>query len=371
MNAASEPVTTPQPQPARIRAFWELLREERVFLVVLGLGFLLAGASYPYANVAMWVGFLFAGYSAVANDSIQTIGTFISSNKEVAWWKLWLFIGGIFVATMGWSWAVYDGDVSYGRLASKGFDTAPTEFQFLQVAAPLFLLILTRMRMPVSTTFLLLTSFATEAKGVSAVAMKSISGYGIAFVSAIALYMSLGPWMKARFTGPAHPAWRWAQWISSGFLWSVWLQQDAANIAVYLPRALSFAQFSAFTGTIFLGLGLLFYMGGERVQEVVDEKSDVVDVRSATVINLIYGLILYIFKVWSKVPMSTTWVFIGLLGGRELSLALRRVSDKERTAGFALKLMGRDLLFATIGFVVALLLAAVINPVVREGFFGF
>jgi hypothetical protein len=79
---------------------------------------------------------------------------------------------------------------------------------------------------------------------------------------------------------------------------------------------------------------------------------------------------LYIFKVWSKVPMSTTWVFIGLLGGRELSLALRQVSEKDRTTGFALKLMGRDLLYATIGFVVALVLAAIINPVVREGFFG-
>ncbi len=364
--ATNEPV----PPSVPLRSFWSLLRQERNFLIVLGLGFLLAGAATPYAQVAMWVGFLFAGYSAVANDSIQTIGTFISSNKEVAWWKLWLFIGGIFVLTMGWSWWSYGGDVSYGRLASKGFDTAPTEFQFLQVAAPLFLLILTRMRMPVSTTFLLLTSFATEAKSVSAVAMKSVSGYGIAFVCAVALYLSLGPWMKARFQGPAHPAWRWAQWISSGFLWSVWLQQDAANIAVYLPRALSVVQFVGFTGTIFLGLGLLFYMGGERVQEVVNEKSDVVDVRSATVINLIYGVILYVFKVWSKVPMSTTWVFIGLLGGRELSMAWRQLSGPERTPKAALRLMARDLIYATIGFLVALVLAAIINPVVRDAFFG-
>ncbi len=356
--------------PVAVRSFWNIVQDEKHFLIVLGIGFLLAAASYPYAQIAMWVGFLFAGYSAVANDSIQTIGTFISSNKEVKWWKLWLFIGGVFVVTMGWSWVVYDGDVSYGRLASKGFETAPTEFKFLQVAAPLFLLVLTRMRMPVSTTFLLLTSFATEAKGVSAVAMKSISGYGIAFVCAVGLYMSLGPWMKARFKGRPHASWRWAQWISSGFLWSVWLQQDAANIAVYLPRQLSMGQFSVFTGSIFLGLGLLFYMGGERVQEVVNEKSDVVDVRAATVINVLYGIILYIFKVWSKVPMSTTWVFIGLLGGRELSLALRAVSDDQRTPRYALKLMGRDLLYASIGFAVALILAAIINPVVRTAFFG-
>ena len=36
----------------------------------------------------------------------------------------------------------------------------------------------------------------------------------------------------------------------------------------------------------------------------------------------------------------------------------------------ALKLMGRDLFYVTVGFVVALILAGAINPVVREGFFG-
>jgi hypothetical protein len=32
----------------------------------------------------MWLGFMFAGYAAVANDSIQTLGTFIVSNSRVA-----------------------------------------------------------------------------------------------------------------------------------------------------------------------------------------------------------------------------------------------------------------------------------------------
>ena len=40
--------------------------------------------------------FLFAAYAAIANDSIQTIGTFIASNQDKKWWVLWIFIGGIF-----------------------------------------------------------------------------------------------------------------------------------------------------------------------------------------------------------------------------------------------------------------------------------
>ena len=371
MNSSNSAPRTIGGSPPRVRTFIGLIRRERVFVAVLALGFLAAGLSYPYAQVAMWVGFAFAGYSAVANDSIQTIGTFIASNRQRPWWQLWLFIGGIFLVTVGWSWATYGGDVSYGRLASKGFETPPESFAFLQIAAPLFLMILTRLRMPVSTTFLLLTSFATSGSSIQKVLLKSVSGYFIAFVIAIAVWGLLGPWMKKKFVGKAHPAWRIGQWMSTGFLWSVWLQQDAANIAVFLPRSLSWIEFSAFAGSIFLGLGLLFRMGGERIQEVVDEKADVVDVRAATIIDFVYALILLYFKMHSKIPMSTTWVFVGLLGGRELSLAFRRATTDGRTFGMAAKMMGRDLLYVTIGFAVALLLASIINPVVREGFFGF
>jgi hypothetical protein len=34
------------------------------------------------------VGFLFAAYSIVANDAIQTLGTFLSSNAKRPWWML-------------------------------------------------------------------------------------------------------------------------------------------------------------------------------------------------------------------------------------------------------------------------------------------
>jgi hypothetical protein len=55
-----------------------LLYREKVFLVVMLISIIVTGAVFDQPQIAMWVGFLFAGYSAVANDSIQTIGTFIS-----------------------------------------------------------------------------------------------------------------------------------------------------------------------------------------------------------------------------------------------------------------------------------------------------
>lgn len=353
---------------APIRVFIELIRKESVFLALLLLGFVVTALTYQTPHIAMWVGFGIAAYSAVANDSIQTLGTFIASNKDKPWWVLWLFMGGIFLATAAYSWINYGGDVSYGRLASKGFETAPTEFQYLQVAAPLFLLILTRLKMPVSTTFLLLSCFAASGKSIWAVTGKSLTGYAIAFVVAIVIWMTLGRLMQRKFTGPAHKAWTVGQWVISGALWSVWLQQDAANVAVYLPRSLGVAEFVAFAAFIFAGLGLLFWQGGERIQEVVDEKSNVVDVRAATIIDLIYAIILYVFKVQSDIPMSTTWVFVGLLAGRELGMSIVKAHDRSLKKAF--KMMGKDLRNVAIGFVISLILASVINPTIREALLG-
>lgn len=349
------------------RRFLGALGDERNFLIFLTTGMVLCALVFGRPDIAMWVGFLFAAYAAVANDSIQTIGTFIASNRSKPWWSLWLFTGTIFLVTVYCSWAKFDGDVSYERLASKGFEQAPTSFTFLQVAAPLFLILLTRLRMPVSTTFLLLSSFATQSKGITSMLSKSLTGYVLAFGLAVLLWASLGPWMNRKFQGEAHPSWRAFQWITSGILWSVWIQQDAANIAVYLPRSLSFGEFAVFSGVIFFGLGILFKTGGERIQRVVDEKSNVVDVRAATVIDLLYAVILFVFKLWSKVPMSTTWVFLGLLAGRELSLAGRGVGEDGRSVKGALRLVCRDAGFALIGLVVSLVIAYSTNELVREG----
>ena len=72
---------------------------ERNFLTFIVLAFILAMFVSPYPHLAMWVGFVFAAYAAVANDSIQTLGTFIASNQDKKWWVLWIFIGGVFIAT--------------------------------------------------------------------------------------------------------------------------------------------------------------------------------------------------------------------------------------------------------------------------------
>jgi len=352
-------------------SIFRLVNRERLFIVIVSILALLCLLVYPYPRIAMWVGFGLAGYAAIANDSIQTIGTFIASNKHRQWYYLWLFMGLIFVATVFYSWITFDGDVSNQRLATKGFNEAPTQFSFLQLAAPLILLIITRMRMPVSTTFLLLNAFTTETSAIIGVLSKSLSGYFLAFFTALFVWIIVSKFINKYINGKPHQIWVVLQWITSGMLWSVWIQQDAANIAIFLPRSLSVWEFVAFAGYIFIGLGLLFYLKGDKIQGIVDEKSGITDVRAATLVDFIYAILLYYKLFESTLPMSTTWLFIGLLGGREMAISITRNRPKKRKKSTirALKMIGKDMLYALIGLLISLILAIAINHGIREDIF--
>lgn len=347
---------------------FDVTKKEQDFLFLILVLLLLCRLVMPYPNLAMWFGFALASYSAIANDSIQTIGTFIASNAHRKWWYLWLFMGIIFIGTVTYSWVIYHGDVSYQRLTEKGFSEAPQTFGFLQLFAPIALLILTRMRIPVSTTFLLLNVFATDANAMFSILQKSLYGYFIAFFVAIVVWYLTARFADRYFRGRPGIGWTVLQWITSGLLWSVWLMQDASNIAVFLPRKLDLLAFFMFVGLIFAGLGILFYLRGDRMQRLVNEKAGITDIRAATLVDLVYMSILFYFKNLNNLPMSTTWVFIGLLGGRELAISFSKSKVKKRIKALqkSIKFISKDLQHALIGLIISIVLAILVNPIIRE-----
>lgn len=350
-------------------SIFDFTRSERPFLIIICILISIAGLITEYTYAAMWFGFALAAYSAIANDSIQTIGTFIISNQAKKWYWLWLFVGLIWIATITYSWVVFNGDVTFQLLSTPGLEKAPEEFVFLQLAAPIVLLIMTRMRWPVSTTFLLLNVFTYKAGTIVSVMSKSFLGYILAFVLAVIVWFVLERFVKNYLKGQPKPYWMVLQWITSGTLWAVWIMQDAANIAVFLPRQLDVFEFVAYTGLVFFGLGLIFYLKGDKIQDIINEKTNVADVRAATLVDLVYAAILFYFKLYSNVPMSTTWVFIGLLAGRELAIAVGKHGKAKRKNAWlvrAFRLARKDILKALAGLVVSLILAVVINKGVRE-----
>ena len=71
--------------------------------------------------------------------------------------------------------------------------------------------------------------------------------------------------------------------------------------------------------------------------------------------------------------MITTWVFIGLLGGRELAIALaksRKLKKRRARLVRAYRLAKNDMVKAGIGLLVSLILALIINEGVRKEIFA-
>lgn len=303
--------------------------------------------------IFMLVGFLLASYSIVANDAMQTLGTFLSSNSQRPWWVLWLFVCSVLLAVFFYGWITNDGDVAYGRLAEFPF---PENFSWIYIVPPFVLLFLTNWGIPVSTTFLILTVFAPG--NITSMLTKSLFGYVLAFVTAILIYKFITKALEDKFmnTPDKEPPIQWValQWVSTAFLWSQWLIQDLANIFAYLPRNLdaSMLFFSMFV--MLLLHAIIFYRNGGAIQHIVTSKTNTQDIRSATIVDFIYGLILLLFKEWSKIAMSTTWVFIGLLAGREIALAHNFQNREMKDVG---KIIFSDALKAFAGLAVSILIA--------------
>lgn len=270
------------------------------------------------------LGFAFAAYAVVGNDALQTLGTFINSNNRFHWFWLFAFAAIILIVTFCYGWYINDGDPSYGRLANTA-KYPPVDIKWYHTLPPLMLLIITRFGIPVSTTFMVLTVFASIG-GLSSLLQKSLLGYGLAFVVGLFLYLvlskTLEQWFKKTIDQQYHPVWVILQWSTTAYLWSVWLIQDFANIFVFLPRELS--PLEGLAGLILI-VGLLAYTfanKGGPIQKILSSKTAVTDIRSATIIDFTYASLLFYFKELNNLPMSTTFVFLGLIAGREYGFAL-------------------------------------------------
>ena len=294
-------------------------------------------------TVWMWTGFLLAAYSVIANDSIQTLGTWIASNRKVNWKIMWGYASAVLLIAVWYGWWAYDGDISYGRLNKIPFEGV----EWYQALAPAVLLLLTRFGIPVSTSFLVLSAFASTLI-LQKVLMKSMLGYAVAGVAAYFIWLALTRLIdEGKSIKDSHKKW-WSigQWVTTGFLWWTWLSHDMANIAVFMPRQIPVEVMFIISIVFVGGLAWMLQHRGGKIQEIVVQKKNTKYVRSATLIDLFYFVILYVFKEMNDIPMSTTWVFVGLLTGRELAIASFRQKDSVKKV---FPIVGRDFLKLMVG----------------------
>lgn len=313
--------------------------------------------TFTLSNFYMITGFLLSMYACVSNDIIQTLGTFLSANKKTPFYYLWAFSVLVLAITIVTGWIVNNGDMSFGLLTRI---PVTENYTFLYLLPPIILIILTRWGIPVATTFLVLSVFSiSDVSVIWMMLTKSVLGYVIAFITAIIIYNIIGRPVERYFYYTQKRSgnekiskwWMAAKWCSTAFIWSQWLVQDSAKLFVYLPRKASLAEllFVLLCFTVFLGI--LTYKRGGDIQKIVKMKTNVQDPRSATIIDIIYAFLLLYFINLNNVPMSTTWVFIGLLAGREIALyqRLRFESPKKMY-----KHIIKDLYKVTLGLIVSI-----------------
>ena len=331
--------------------------------------------TFTLSNFYMIAGFLLSMYACVSNDIIQTLGTFLSANKNTPFYYLWAFSAFVLVLTIGIGWYVNGGDMSFGLLTRI---PVTEEFTFLYLLPPIILIILTRWGIPVATTFLVLSVFSVS--DVSVIWMmltKSVLGYVIAFIAAIKIYNIIGRPVERYFYYTQKRSgnekiskwWMVAKWFSTAFIWSQWLMQDSAKLFVYLPRKASVWELLFVLVCFTIYLGILTYQRGGDIQKIVKMKTNVQDPRSATIIDIIYAFLLLYFINLNNVPMSTTWVFIGLLAGREIALYQRlRFESPKKMYKHILK----DLYKVTMGLVVSIIAVVLLTQFdyVRQFFFS-
>ena len=313
------------------------------------------------------VGFALAGWSVIANDSVQTLGTFIASKQKwFKWYTLAAAASSMMIIVIVYGWWAYDGDISFGRLTRIPYQ----EIQWYHAVAPGILLLLTKVGIPVSTTFLVLSAFASTVV-LEKMLMKSVVGYGLAAVAAYICWIAISKFINEKFdevtTGWKIAFWRNAVWVSSAYLWAAWLSHDVANIAVYLPRQLDITLLLIVVSYFTILLFYIFYIQGGAIQKVVLDKTGTRYARSATIINTIYAGVLYYFKELNDLPMSTTWVFVGLLCGRELAIS---TMNKEYKFKYVFPLIGKDFVKMIFGLSVSVGIVLSIHYIIIPTGFG-
>ena len=291
------------------------------------------------------IGFILASLSAIGNDALQTLSSFIASNKNTKWYTLWAFTSIILIATLGYGYMA--GDMSHGRLNRIPEIT----IEWYHLLAPIALLILTRYGIPTSGSFILISSVAS-AVVIEKMLIKSAMGFAVGFIVAYIVWLIVKRVIDET-KKPKHPQlWVWAQYISTGILFAFWLSQDASNFLLYLPRDLSVLQATGVIATLVGVLGWIFYSGGGKIQEIVNSKKNSRYRVSATIIDLVYAIILWQFKIVNDIPMSTTVVFIGVISARQLVLESNKKS---------MVMMAKDTAKLLIGIVVSLLVVSIIH----------
>ena len=268
--------------------------------------------------------------------------------------KMWAMAASILIITITWGWFQNNGDISFGRL-----DNIPyIPIQWYHVVAPAVLLALTQVGVPVSTTFLVLSTFSTGIM-FEKMLVKSMLGYAISACVAYCFWLGIAKFLDEKKKVPKEREKNLARCAMVYNRFSLVYLDYSRHSKRCCISSSSIGADVLVTILVFLSavLAIMFKTGGGKIQDIVAKKSSTSYVRSATIIDFVYAIILLVFKEWSNIPMSTTWVFVGLLCGRELAIA----TWYNRKIKRVFPMIAKDFLKVMMGLSVSVVMILLVN----------
>ena len=309
------------------QAKYDVLSDFKNPHVQIGLWFYIAFTFLLYLliwNIWAAIAFSLAAYAVIWNDAVQTLMTYLHSNRDIPWKYLYAWVATILLSVLWYGFFINNGDITYWRIFAKWFEDI--EIKWYITLFPLILVFLTRFRwLPVSTSLLMLAIFSSAGLFWEIV-IKSALGYWVAFVAAFTIWLAMEYIFKRLWKDDSDTAsrksafWRIAQTSTTILLFGTWLMHDMVNIAVFLPSTITLEIMLVISAIFLTTLAYTFYINGWPVWNIVTKKTSTNHIVAATLVDLIYFVILLVFKEWSNIPMSTTWVFVGLLAGRQFAI---------------------------------------------------
>ena len=318
-----------------------------LFLLLLAI-FLLGNG-----NIFAWIITSLVTYNVVFNNSIQTIGLFIASNKNKGIFYNLLFFSSIFVFTVLLSWFLTDREVHYHLLDTINYSRIGLQFLLL----PILLSFLTKKQVPLSATFLIIPLFA-DSSTISSMVNKTTVSYFLSLIGSLIIYKFLYTKYKNLLVDEKSDTgkiWIVAEYVSTGILWFSWLTVSLCNFVIFLPRKFDIIDLILFSIVGIITLYCILISNGGEIQKIIDQKSDVKNIKTTVIFNSLFAFALLFIQHMDNIPITSTWMFLGILAGRELAISVttkRLAGEKYR---LCLAKIWKDLRLAIIGIVLSLL----------------
>ncbi|MDR1499101.1 MAG: hypothetical protein LBS34_02330 [Rickettsiales bacterium] len=311
-----------------------------------------------------WLVSILVTHSIMSNNYRQTLGLFRIPGGNTSLAVIWMFFGVIFVTTMLISWIIFDGEIHYGLLNNIEYVNISSSFYFILV--PILLKVLTKFNIPISATLLIIPLFSTSST-VRLIIKKTLVSYSLPFVVSFLTWSIICKCFKhlVKINGideQINKVWYAGMYVSTGVLWSVWNIINMCNFVIFVSRKFDLYNLFLFGAAGVLLLYTVLKDNEGKIQIKSENVSVANNVKSAVIFNILFTAALSYLQFFSKVPLITILVFLGLLDGKELStICFRRTLFLKSSLKISLIKIAKGLSSVTMGIIISLAFVEIIG----------